>query len=271
MFTMTRILRTTTIAALGMIVIAVSYGHADETAEKFAYEVTAVKRKLFLVDPPPDTQLLVGAIAASGQALRTGSRSSAEIVQNEAGARFTISAKTRVRLAADRPGVLLEIERGRLRAIFDKLAGNDERERLVITPSAVLAVRGTEYGVVVAKSGETQVVVFAGEVEVVDLARSGPAVVVSAGQYCTVRRGHAPSRPMSHGMGRSDWDHGRMPGSMSSHGAGGMRDGGSSGGMMGGSSSGGMMGGGSSGGASSTGGSGGSGHSRGGGGSKARG
>ncbi len=42
MFTMTRILRTTTIAALGMIVIAVSYGHADEPAEKFAYEVTAV-------------------------------------------------------------------------------------------------------------------------------------------------------------------------------------------------------------------------------------
>jgi len=245
-------------------------GRAGETSEPLRYEVTAVKRKLFVVDPPPETQILVGANPVSGQALRTGSRSSAEIVQHEAAARFTISAKTTVRLASDRPGVLLEVDRGRLRAIFDKLVGEDTGERLVVTPSAVLAVRGTEYGVEVAKSGETRVVVFSGEVEVVDLAHSGPAVVVAAGQYSTVRRGHAPGKPMSHGMGRSDWDHGRMPGSMSGRGSGGMMDRGSSGGMMGGSSSGGMMGGSSSGGGSSMGGSGGSGHSRSGGGSKGR-
>ena len=268
MLIMTSVYRTTVIAAFGIALVTAGLGRADDTVGPLHYEVMAVKRKLFLVDPPPETQLAVGATPVSGQALRTGSRSSAEIIQHEAAARFTISAKTTVRLASNRPGVLLEVDRGRLRAIFDKLVGEDIGERLVVTPSAVLAVRGTEYGVEVAKSGETRVVVFSGEVEVVDLAHSGPAVVVPAGQYSTVRRGHAPGQPMPHGMGRSDWDHGRMPGSMSGRGSGGMMDRGSSGGMTGGSSSGGMMGGSSSGGGSSMGGSGGSGHSRSGGGSK---
>ena len=62
-----------------------------------------------------------GDHARSGDILRTGSRSRAELAVIEYSAKFVISSKTSFRLAHDRPGVLLELERGSLRAIFGKL------------------------------------------------------------------------------------------------------------------------------------------------------
>jgi len=73
------------------------------------------------------------------------------------GALFYVESKTTFRLAHGRPGVLLELERGRLRGVFEPAAEGDDRERLVTTPSAVLAVRGTEYGVEVEKNDDTAV------------------------------------------------------------------------------------------------------------------
>jgi len=127
------------------------------------------------------------------------------------GARFRLSSKTRARLAGDRPGVLLEIERGSLRAIFGKFLGEDPPERIVTTPSAVLAVRGTDYGVEVSKSGDTTVTVFSGEVEVVDIDRSVPSIRVHAGEFSTIRRGKTPGAPRPHEINQKDWDGGRRP------------------------------------------------------------
>ena len=118
-------------------------------------------------------------------------------------------------MASDRPGVLLEIQRGSLRALFDKLAGEDPPDRIVTTPSAVLAVRGTEYGVEVSKSGHTTVTVFSGEVEVVDIGRIGDPMILRAGQYGTVHRGKPPGAPRPHQMTRVDWDKGRRAAGMS--------------------------------------------------------
>jgi ferric-dicitrate binding protein FerR (iron transport regulator) len=105
--------------------------------------------------------------------------------------------------------VLLEIERGSVRGIFGALVGGDDRERLVTTPSAVLAVRGTDYGVEVEKDGDTSVAVFEGIVEVRDTAGVGEAVRVSAGQSVRIRRGRAAGRPAAHGLSSGDWDRGR--------------------------------------------------------------
>jgi hypothetical protein len=210
-----------------------------------SYEVTEVKRKLFRDEPAPEIQLDVGARPNAGDLLRTGSRSSAEIVSHEYGARFLLKARTLARLAGDRPGVLLEVQRGSVRALFDTLDIDDQPDRVVTTPSAVLAVRGTEYGVEVSKSGDTNVTVFSGAVDVIDSDRRGPPVRVPAGQYCTIRRGGRPSSPKPHQMSRKDWDRGERPGSssrwggaesMGGQGAGGMGSGGSmSGGGSGGS------------------------------------
>jgi hypothetical protein len=83
------------------------------------------------------------------------------------------------------------------------------RERLVTTPSAVLAVRGTEYGIEVEKDGDTSVAVFEGIVEVSDPRGVGEPVRVQAGNSTRVRKGKAPSRPKPHGLSANDWDQGR--------------------------------------------------------------
>jgi len=182
------------------------------------YEVVAVKRHLVLVTDSGELQLETGDHARSGDSLRTGSRSSADLEVAERAARFHIGTKTRFRLAHETPGVLIDIERGSLRAIFGKLPEGDESERLVVTPSAVLAVRGTEYGVEVEKDGDTSVVVFEGTVEVRNQTGTGDVVRVQAGQSTRIRKGRPPNAPSPHGLTSGDWDQGRRTGSSNSGG-----------------------------------------------------
>jgi hypothetical protein len=188
---------------------------ASEAPAVLEYDVIAVKRKLLLETTDGERALEVGDHAQSGDVLRTGSRSRAELVVAEYAARFVVSSKTSFRLAHDRPGVLLEIERGSLRAIFGKLPDGDTRERLITTPSAVLAVRGTDYGVEVQKDGDTSIAVFEGTVEVWDNADVGQKVFVQAGQSTRIRRGKVTSTPKPHGLSSHDWDKGRRGASQS--------------------------------------------------------
>jgi len=173
------------------------------------FDVVAVKGKLIREQPVPEERLQEGATALPGALLRTGWRSRAELAAPASGARFLIRSRTRVRLAEDPPGVLLEVEKGTLRAIFDAITGDDEPARVVTTPSAVLAVRGTEYGVEVDSKGNTTVVVFEGEVEVVDTDRLGDPVRVAAGHYARVQRGKATEQPRPHKITPQDFDRGR--------------------------------------------------------------
>ena len=197
------------ISLLALGLVAMSAAPGAEEPETLTYDVIAVKRKLLLATEDGERQLDVGARAHSGDALRTGSRSSAELAVPARGALFHVEAKTTFRLAHDRPGVLLELERGRLRAVFEPAAEGDDRERLVTTPSAVLAVRGTEYGVEVEKDGDTSVMVFEGTVEVRDAKGVGEAVSVHAGESTRIRRGRAAAAPRPHAVSRGDWDRGR--------------------------------------------------------------
>jgi len=182
---------------------------ASEAPAVLEYDVVAVKRKLLLETTEGERALEVGDHAQSGDVLRTGSRSRAELTVIEYSARFVVSSKTSFRLAHDRPGVLLEIERGSLHAIFGKLPEGDTRERLITTPSAVLAVRGTDYGVEVEKDGDTSIVVFEGTVEVWDVGGIGERMFVKAGQSSRIKRGKFPSKPQQHGLSSNDWDQGR--------------------------------------------------------------
>ena len=197
-FTVSIVVALATLAALS----------ASETPAALEYEVVAVKRQLLLATGDGERELQAGDIAKSGDSLRTGSRSRAELEVADQGARFVVASKTRFRLAHERPGVLLEIERGSLRAIFGKLSEGEDRERLVTTPSAVLAVRGTEYGVEVQKDGDTSVTVFEGTVEVWEVGGVGERIRVQAGQQARIRKGRAPSAPRPHGLTSDDWDRG---------------------------------------------------------------
>ena len=202
----------TSVVILVIALAAAGVAPGGSEPETLTYDVVAVKRKLLLETDDGEQQMIVGDKAHSGDALRTGSRPSAELAVPARAARFHIGTKTTLRLAHDRPGVLLEIERGRLRAVFEAMTGDDQRERLITTPSAVLAVRGTEYGVEVEKDGDTSVVVFEGIVDVRDSADVGEPVRVHAGESTRIRRGRATAAPSPHGLSRGDWDRGRGAG-----------------------------------------------------------
>jgi hypothetical protein len=197
------------IGGIALLLTAIAVGFGSEAPKNLDYEVVTVKRHLFLENPDGEVKISAGDRLHSGDALRTGSRSKADLEAPDFAARFAIASKTRFKLAHDRPGVLLEVERGSLRAIFGKLPEGDVRERLVTTPSAVLAVRGTEYGIEVEKDGDTSVAVFEGLVEVSDPRGVGEPVRVQAGNSTRVRKGKAPSRPKPHGLSAKDWDQGR--------------------------------------------------------------
>lgn len=180
-----------------------------ESGTTIAYEVAAVKRHLLLSGADGELPLSEGDQAHSGDSLRTGSRSTADLEVPDFAARFHIVAKTRFHLTHDRPGVLIDVERGSLRGVFGKLPEGDDRERLVTTPSAVLAVRGTEYGIKVEKDGDTTLMVFEGIVEVRDPLGVNEITRVQAGQSTRIKKGRAPTAPAPHGRSAADWDRGR--------------------------------------------------------------
>jgi len=195
--------------AILIVLIAMSGPAAatDESAQTITYEVVRVEGKLFLAAAPEEQRLSVGDEAVSGDRLRTGSSSSAAIGVPSHTTVFRLQAKTSCTLAHDRPGVLLHLERGRLRALFGSHTGTDPR--LVTTPSAVLAVRGTEYGLRVKKNGDTEIVVFSGVVEVNDLSEKNPPIRVEAGQQSRIKTGRPVQEPVPHRLTPLDWDQGR--------------------------------------------------------------
>lgn len=199
----------TIIGILAVALAAFGAAPGNETEEPISYDVVAVKRHLLLAADGGEVELKEGDHARSGDSLRTGSRSSADLEVRERAARFHIGTRTRFQLAHDRPGVLIDIERGSLRGVFGELPEGDTSERIVTTPSAVLAVRGTEYGVDVAKDGDTIVMVFEGTVEIRDRAELGETIQVGAGQSTRIRKGRTPSAPTANSLTPTDWDRGR--------------------------------------------------------------
>jgi len=85
--------------------------------------------------------------------------------------------------------VILTLERGRIRAAFDKIVGSEPRT--VQTPGALLAVRGTQFDVEVDRDGETTLDVFEGIVEVQSSLQQQPPLMVRAGEESSF----GPRRP----------------------------------------------------------------------------
>jgi len=209
---------------------------AAAAGESIDYDVTSVKGKLLQETSAGELRLDAGAQLASGDRLRTGWRSHTDLDVPAFATRFEIGSRSRFELAADAPGILLQFERGRLRAIFDAWTGGSaEEERRIETPAAVLAVRGTEYGLDVTSDGATTLVVFSGVVDVqpTQVIEPGAAPLrVEAGYALHLRRGAAPGAPYRHDLSARQWDRGRTPGQPGVNGGGsGMGNAGSRGSM----------------------------------------
>ena len=152
------------------------------------YRFDEVRRKVVLETQKREVPAAVGLKAQSGDTVQTGWFSYALIATELYRAKFEIFSSTKVALASSEPGVLLSLERGKLRAIFDKITGNEPR--VVKTPGALLAVRGTQYTIEVDADGNTKLDVQEGTVEVRSPLQSEP-LLVHAGEFAR----YSPQRP----------------------------------------------------------------------------
>ena len=161
------------------------------------YRFDEVRRKVTLESQKQQVQAAVGLKAQSGDTVQTGWFSYALIATEQHKAKFEIFSSTKVALASNEPGVLISLERGKLHAIFDKITGNEPR--VVKTPGALLAVRGTQYTVEVDSDGNTKVDVHEGIVEIRSPLRPEP-LLVHAGEFANYSRRRAPiAKPNPHG------------------------------------------------------------------------
>lgn len=176
-----------------------------DATEPVSYVFEQVTRRVTLVTAGGEVRAAVGGAARGGDRVRTGWLSHTILGAPRHAARFEIFAGSDVLLASDAPGVLVSLERGRLKAIFDKITGDEPR--VVKTPGALLAVRGTRYGVEVDARGNAYLAVFEGAVEVRSPLQPEP-LLVRAGEVCEYGRSFRPeARPAPRGMNENRWQH----------------------------------------------------------------
>ena len=174
------------------------------------YRFDEVKSKVLRApggDEAAEVRVAAGEVAAAGDLVRTGFWGKAVLSVPERKARFEISSNTRARLAAGTPAVLLTVERGRIKAFFEALTDGSADARTVAAPGALLAVRGTRYGLEVAKDGRSLLAVFEGTVEVRSMKAGAAPLLVRADEACTFGPMAEPhSVPMrSMGMSEHSW------------------------------------------------------------------
>lgn len=162
---------------------------AASTASATEYRFDEIGRKVVVTSGAQETRAAVGQRAKGGDRVETGWFSRAVIASEEHRARFEIFSATEVTLTEGTPGVILSLERGRIRAAFDKITGSEPR--VVKTPGALLAVRGTEFSVRVDGAGNTTLDVYEGTVEVQSPLRPEP-MFVRGGEQSTFGRERPP-------------------------------------------------------------------------------
>src|SRR5437016_10786958 len=159
------------------------------TPSPVGYRFDDVKRTVTVKTSKQQSPAAKGSHAQSGDRVHTGWFSYALIAAEPQRAKFEIFSSTDVQLAGGTPGVILSVERGRIHAMFDKITGSEPR--IVQTPGALLAVRGTQYDVDVDKDGRTNLKVYEGIVEVRSKMQTEP-LLVHAGEMADFGRQQAP-------------------------------------------------------------------------------
>jgi hypothetical protein len=181
----------TLLASLAMLTAAAA---TTTTSSPVGYRFDDVKRNVTLKTAKLESPAAKGSRAQSGDRVHTGFFSYALIAAEPQRAKFEIFGSTDVQLAGGAPGVILSVERGRIHAMFDKITGSEPR--IVQTPGALLAVRGTQYNVEVDGAGKTTVDVFEGTVEIRSPLRPEPFLVHAGETSIFTRRDPPPDHPI---------------------------------------------------------------------------
>ena len=184
--------------------------------DALTYRFDEVKRSVTRLpggDKGKAVKLAKGDAASSGDVVKTGWWAQTVISVPERNSRFEVYANTQVTLAGGEPGVLLILDKGRIKAFFQSLVEGSQQERQVAVPGALLAVRGTRYGVEVDKNGKSTLVVFEGVVEVLHKAPHTESIRVKAGEWATFGPNALPQiQPMTlRGFEEKIWNQGMRP------------------------------------------------------------
>jgi hypothetical protein len=182
----------TFLASLAMLTAAAAT--TTTTPAPVGYRFDDVRRTVTLKTAKQESPAAKGSHAQSGDRVHVGWFSYALIAAEPQRAKFEIFSSTDVQLAGGTPGVILSVERGRIHAIFDKITGSEPR--IVQTPGALLAVRGTQYNVEVDAAGKTIVDVFEGTVEIRSPLRHEPLLVHAGETSSFSRRDPPPDHPI---------------------------------------------------------------------------
>src|SRR5438067_2456181 len=119
------------------------------------------------------------------------------------GSQAIISEQTTVEITdlSKSPRTIFNLLRGKTRIKIEKVGGRPNPYR-VNTPTAVIAVRGTLFDVLVSQK-ETQVFVHEGEVAVSSLVAPAAPVILSPGQRTRVQQAQPPESPSHFQPGRN--------------------------------------------------------------------
>lgn len=193
-------------AFMSVAILTALFSQAGQEGIEYRFE--QVRSKVVVVSPVQTFRAAEGTVAFGGDRVRTGWLGHAVVGVPQKAARFEIFGSSEVVLSPESAGVILSIDRGRLSAVFDALAGDEPRA--IRTPGALLAVRGTRYGVEVHRDQRTVLAVFEGAVEIISPLSPEP-MIVRAGQISEFGPRHVPeTRQMHPGMTEGSW-HGRGP------------------------------------------------------------
>jgi hypothetical protein len=195
----------TLLASLAMLTAAAATTTTPPSA-LLGYRFDDVKNNVVLKTSVRESNAAKGVRAQSGDRVHTGLFSYALIAAEPQRARFEIFSLTDIQLAGGTPGVILSLERGRIHALFDKITGSEPR--IVQTPGALLAVRGTQYNVEVDSAGKATLDVFEGTVEIRSPLRPEPFLVHAGQSSVFSRHEPPPDHPMTTPPDRRQDPHG---------------------------------------------------------------
>ena len=181
-------------------ILALAFAALALWSSPAAAEIAVGAARLVVADVSAETALASRRLATADevryQELIATERSSAAVIQFVDGTELAIGEQARVRLDAFvfDPGAAgkldLSLEFGALRFSTGTMAKPAYK---ISTPSATLAVRGTEFDLAVDGDGVTYLVVRHGAVEV--LGRNGESKQVGTGQTVTVSAAGIPTQP----------------------------------------------------------------------------
>jgi ferric-dicitrate binding protein FerR (iron transport regulator) len=176
-------------------------------------EMTEVKGNVSLVrGQAPAVRLRKNDTVQAGDEILTDRKSSAIIrMPDSSTVRIYPNSHVVLRTETGSWKEFLHVLLGTVHVQIEKLSGRPNPKTLT-TPTAIIAVRGTIFGVAVEQTGDTRVGVGKGLVSVANQLHPGDEVLVKAGQSVWVRRDQRPTQPqmmrepMPGLSGCNEWD-----------------------------------------------------------------